>query len=165
MASIDCENETAKSCRDESNIGTQMPVILAIDDTGNKRRGRRKYTTTDKVIQRNKVANEASVKKLRQNQQKLQEYEILKTAKTLTKEDAKELFSSVSQQFNQVEAKLEAIAKQQVQVPSTSFAPLETISEDPTGYTSDSQKRFSDRFVKRDVSPAVNRLNDRFKRF
>lgn len=142
------------------NIGTQMPVILAIDADSNKRRGRRKYTTSEKVVQRNRIANAASVKKLKENQEKLKEYEILKKTKTLTKEEADELLST---KLSQVEAKLDEIANKQIMaVPPI----LKPIQEDSSGYSSsDSQKRVSERFSKRDVSPQVSRLSERFKRF
>lgn len=175
------ENEQVGNEEDILSSRNKLPVIQPIQ---NKPPKKRIYTrTTDKMRERNLAASKKAQEVRKANKAKLAEYELLKSMKTISKEDAEELLNT---RFNALEEKLKKLTEKPEPIPETekvlpsSTSPgiwnkfpltLNDIKEEPedTAYLSsssvDSQKRTSSRFIKRDTSPQVSRLSERFKRF
>lgn len=172
MSNSDSDNETSSNIK----AGNQMPVILPIasmhtnedEPKEPKTRKKRTYKITEKVRQRNIAASKMAAKKRDEERAKLKEYEMLKAVKTISKEDAEEIFNS---KLSAIEERLKKLTEPKEEVKQKEPEVLPIIKEEPedTAYLSasstDSQKRSSSRFVKRDISPNVSRLSERFKRF
>lgn len=163
----DSEN-SADELPEPPKARNQMPVIQAVPSSNSNGKARKKYVykeTTQKMRERNLAASRKAQENRKANKAKLAEYEVLKSMKTISKEDAEELLNS---RFNALEERLKKLTEVPALPCSTKLNDIKEEPED-TAYLSsgstDSQKRTSTRFSKREFSPSVSRLSERFKRF
>lgn len=157
------DSESSAEEQPESSSRNQLPTIQPIQ---NKPPKKRIYTrTTDKMRERNLAASKKAQESRKANKAKLAEYELLKSVKTISREDAEELLNS---RFNALEERLKKLTEKREPEPEKVLPIIKEEPED-TAYLStgstDSQKRANARFAKRDISSNVSRLSERFKRF
>ena len=153
------EHESEPEPEPETDL--KMPVIIPIDEKPAPRYMRtyqrprktdKPYKVSEKVIERNRRTAKKNSERRAEDKRKLEEYEKLMQAKSLTRDEADQL-------LNEKLVALEERITSKVKVSVPKIAP---IPEEPQGYTSDSQRRFSSRFK---VQPASPIGYDRFRRF
>lgn len=140
----------------------KLPVIVPVDEPQPRQKHVRTYTrarktdhpytVSEKVIERNRKQSQRNMERRKEEKRKLAEYEKLLQERSLTRDEADRLLNEKLEKFEERIA-----SKVRVQIPK-----IEPIAEEPQGYTSDSQRRFSSRFKMQPTSPSGY---DRFKRF
>lgn len=138
----------------------KMPVIIPIDEKPKyvrtytrSRKTNQSYKVSEKVLKRNKDIAQKNRERRAEEKRKLAEYEKLVQTKSLTRDEADRL---LNEKFIALEERITSKVKA-IEIPK--IAP---IPEEPQGYTSDTQRRFSTRFKQQPTSPMGY---DRFRRF